>query len=179
MVVLITLGVLQFAYSAMATRRAATTTTIVVRPMPPSPMSPASRQLLQRARQRQAWRSAFLLMGLLGVILATILSLTTTARIEDIRYVRASVSQHALVTQEMRRLQGSSKDDDRHNGKENTLVVVREPGLRGGTSTKNATILREDLLVSTHNNTATTTTVSNTTTTTTKEMSSLQFSQQS
>ena len=41
-----------------------------------APMSPASRQLVMRIRQRQACRSALLLLGLLSIILGTILSLT-------------------------------------------------------------------------------------------------------
>ena len=51
-------------------------TMIVLRRVTPAPISPASHQLLQRVRQRQAWRSALLMTGLLGFVLATTLSLS-------------------------------------------------------------------------------------------------------
>lgn len=53
-------------YSRLAMRRTPRRRTVQM-----SPLSPASRQLLLRLRQRQAWRSAVLLSGLLAFVLAT------------------------------------------------------------------------------------------------------------
>lgn len=91
-----------------------------------APMSPASRQLMQRARQRQAWRSALLLLGLLGIILGTILSLTVQRT-------------DAAVIQQMRRLKGFVGVATKK--RESTLH------LRVGTSHENETLLKDTLLV--------------------------------
>jgi len=108
----------------MASRR---TTTVVVRGRSPSPMSPASRQLLIRVRQRQACRSALLIMGLLGIILVTILSMTVAAtRKKDVPVGR------------IRRLQGSLLDFN-NSGQH----LMKEQGLRGE-STKIQTYLGEN-----------------------------------
>ena len=136
----------------MASRR----TTVVVRRVPP-PASPASRQLLIRARQRQACQSALLLMGLLGIILATILSMTVTTKMK--REYDAIPPNNAPVGR-IRRLQGSSVDQNNSN-----QLLIQEKGVRG-TSKNNQTFLLPDSPISISDVTY----MPNATTTTSEEM---------
>mmetsp|Transcript_3852 Transcript_3852/g.7662 ORF Transcript_3852/g.7662 Transcript_3852/m.7662 type:complete len:135 (+) Transcript_3852:147-551(+) len=117
----------------MASRR----TTVVVQ-RAPQHLSPASRQLLIRVRQRQACRSALLLLGLLGVVLVSILSMTaTTTR----RQEYDAIAQKNVPVGRIRRLHGSSADDSNKNP-----LLIQEDGLRSASTNNQTSILKYSLI---------------------------------